>query len=145
MNAINIFSDMEPCRFSLSVSRQEAGKMLGHSGDVYDAWQGSEKPLLTPFFSFFYVSYIIISLIMIFFNSFSLRCIFMRCCQTLFISTILDCSCCHSWISRFTQGSSGFTQTFCCSCCVGFFFIRNLHRLEICCGKVQRKTLKSPK
>lgn len=69
----------------------------------------------------------------------------MRCCQTLFISTILDCSCRHSWISRFTQGSSGFTQTFCCSCCVGFLFIRNLHRLEICCGKVQRKTLKSLK
>lgn len=62
MNAINIFSDMEACRFSLSVSRQEAVKMLGHSGDVYEAWQGSEKPLLTPFFSFFYVSYIIISL-----------------------------------------------------------------------------------
>lgn len=52
MNAINIFSD-EACRFSLSVSRQEAVKMLGHSGDVYDAWRGGEKPLLNPFFSFF--------------------------------------------------------------------------------------------
>lgn len=62
MNAINIFSDMEACRFSLSVSRQEAVKMLGHSGDVYEGWQGGEKQLLTPFFSFFYVSYIIISL-----------------------------------------------------------------------------------